>query len=105
MDSSNYLRWKEDPDAYESTLSELSEVQREMVLRGLMTECYELRKSEYPTAGDLGDALYHQSLGDSTLMTSYNQKVSAVKQKYPKPPSAESYAWELLERGSKEDGF
>ena len=65
-----------------------------MILRGLIEECYTLRKSEYPSAGDLGDAIYHQSQGDDTKMTAYNAKVKAVKDKYPLPPVPSSYGWE-----------
>ena len=35
-----------------------------------------------------------RSEGDNTKMTAYNAKVKAVKDKYPKPPSPSSYAWE-----------
>ena len=96
--TSNYLAWKDDQSGYEAALNPdqgvSDDTAKEMILRGLIEECYTLRKSEYPSAGDLGDALYHQSLGDDSKMTAYNAKVKAVKDKYPKPPIPPAYAWE-----------
>ena len=97
--TANYLAWKDDQTGYEAALSpdqgdSSDNTAKEMILRGLIEECYTLRKSEYPSAGDLGDAIYHQSQGDDTKMTAYNTKVKAVKDKYPLPPVPSSYGWE-----------
>jgi hypothetical protein len=45
----------------------------------------ELRRFEYPSAAELGDALYWQSKGDRSHMDAYVAAVEAVKAKYPKP--------------------
>jgi hypothetical protein len=42
------------------------------------------RQPEYPPLGDLADAIYWQSEGDSTKMQAYLTKVAAVKASYPK---------------------
>ena len=42
------------------------------------------RQQEYPPLADLADALYWQSQGDDTKMTTYIAACDAVKQKYPK---------------------
>jgi hypothetical protein len=47
-------------------------------------ETLELRKAAYPPLGDLADALYWQSKGDSSKMTEYLANCEAVKLKYPK---------------------
>lgn len=44
-----------------------------------------LRKREYPSAAELGDALYWQAKGDNSKMDAYLAKCEAVKLKYPKP--------------------
>jgi len=55
-------------------------------MRIVHTERYdELRRREYPSAAELGDALYWQSKGDNTKMDAYLAKCEAVKKKYPKP--------------------
>jgi hypothetical protein len=42
------------------------------------------RKPEYPPMTDYLDAVYWQSQGDATKMTTYLAAVEAVKQRYPK---------------------
>ena len=45
----------------------------------------ELRRFAYPSAADLGDALYWQSKGDNSKMEAYLAACADVKAKYPKP--------------------
>jgi hypothetical protein len=47
-------------------------------------EYQRLRQKEYPPMSDYLDAVYWQSQGDDTKMTSYLAAVEAVKSKYPK---------------------
>ena len=42
------------------------------------------RLAEYPPIADFIDAYYWEKLGDSSLMEQYIEKVTAVKDKYPK---------------------
>lgn len=44
----------------------------------------ELRKAAYPSAADLGDALYWQSKGDNSKMEAYLAACERVKAQYPK---------------------
>ena len=44
-----------------------------------------LRQREYPSAAELGDALYWQAKGDDSKMQAYLARCEAVKLKYPKP--------------------
>jgi len=44
----------------------------------------EMRRMEYPTAAELGDALYWQAKGDNSKMEAYLAACEAVKLKYPK---------------------
>ena len=48
-------------------------------------EYQRLRAPEYPSAGELADAIYWQSQGDNSKMEAYLAAVEAVKIKYPKP--------------------
>lgn len=43
------------------------------------------RKAEYPDLGEFADAFYWLRNGDDSLMIAYEEKVAAVKDKYPKP--------------------
>lgn len=45
------------------------------------------RAQEYPNLTELADAVYWQANGDNTKMQDYLTKVSAIKDKYPKPES------------------
>ena len=45
----------------------------------------EMRRFEYPSAADLGDALYWQSTGDHSRMAAYLAAVEDVKARFPKP--------------------
>lgn len=47
------------------------------------------RELEYPTPGELADALYWQAKGDNTKMEAYVAKCDAVKSKIPKPVNNE----------------
>ena len=49
------------------------------------TEYQRQRAPEYPSMGDLADALYWNSTGDSTKLDEYYAACAAVKAKYPKP--------------------
>jgi hypothetical protein len=49
------------------------------------TEYQRLRVEEYPSAGELADAVYWQAMGDSSKMEAYIAACEAVKKKYPKP--------------------
>jgi hypothetical protein len=42
------------------------------------------RRAEYPTLGELADAVYWQQKGDNSKMDAYLAAVEAVKLKYPK---------------------
>ena len=48
------------------------------------TEYQRLRAPEYPPMSDYLDAVYWQSQGDDSKMTTYLAAVAAVKSKYPK---------------------
>ena len=50
----------------------------------VLTEYQRQRKMEYPNLEELADAIYWQSNGDSSKMTEYLEKVSLIKEKYPK---------------------
>lgn len=45
----------------------------------------EQRAAAYPPLSELADALYWQTMGDSTKMEAYIAKVEEVKQRFPKP--------------------
>lgn len=45
----------------------------------------EQRRFAYPSAADLGDAMYWQSKGDNTRMAAYLAACERVKARYPKP--------------------
>ena len=45
----------------------------------------EQRAAEYPSLGELADAIYWQNRGNPAPMQTYLAKVDAVKAKYPKP--------------------
>jgi hypothetical protein len=47
-------------------------------------EYQRLRAPEYPDLADFADAYYWSQNGDDTKMTEYLQKISDVKDKYPK---------------------
>lgn len=46
------------------------------------------RKDEYPPLSEFADAFYWHLQGDDTKMSEYQEKVAAVKEKYPKPGAA-----------------
>jgi hypothetical protein len=45
----------------------------------------EMRRFAYPTAAELGDALFWQSKCDNSKMEAYLASCEAVKLRYPKP--------------------
>lgn len=47
------------------------------------------RRYAYPPIEDLADALYWYNTGDKSKMTTYMQRVAAVKAKFPKPPGSD----------------
>ena len=47
-------------------------------------EYQRLRAPEYPDLADFADAYYWMRIGDETKMAEYLQKISSVKDKYPK---------------------
>lgn len=50
-------------------------------------EYQRLRALEYPSLADFADAMYWLRHGDESKMERYDEMVSAVKEKYPKPES------------------
>ena len=44
-----------------------------------------LRRSEYPSIADQLDALYKARNGDTSELEAMDKKVTAIKEKYPKP--------------------
>lgn len=85
------------PDVYDrivwdesntESLPSLSELEIEQERLGVIfdnTEYQRTRRPEYPPITELADALYWKENGDDTKLTEYLQKVTAVKEKYPKP--------------------
>jgi hypothetical protein len=47
-----------------------------------------LRRAQYPPLSDLADALYWQAQGDESKMAAYLAAVQAVKDRFPKAPTA-----------------
>ena len=48
-----------------------------------------MRRKEYPAKDDYLDAIYHKEVnGDDSYLTAYFEKITAVKNKYPKPEQA-----------------
>lgn len=45
---------------------------------------YDKRSNEYPPLSELADALYWNSVGNSSHLEAYFQKCEEVKEKYPK---------------------
>lgn len=54
-------------------------------LKGREDSYADLRRRSYPSASELGDALFWQSKGDNSRMEAYLAACEAVKLRYPKP--------------------
>lgn len=46
------------------------------------------RRAEYPPLADFADAMYWAAQGDPSMLEAYNEKVAAVKTRYPKPSNS-----------------
>lgn len=78
------LVWQSAPKDCPTEHELLVEVER-LDAEFIATQYRTKRKKEYPPLTDLADALYWQSMGDSTKLDEYNAKIAEIKALYPKP--------------------
>lgn len=71
-------------DISKPTSDEISVEIEKIKAQELAEEYKEKRKSEYPPIEDFIDAMYWDNMGDPAPLEAYMEKVTYVKNKYPK---------------------
>ena len=76
------IQWLDDTP--QPTTEEINAEIENIKARETSEEYRAKRRVEYPDLADFADAYYWEKMGNSSLMDAYLEKVSSVKNKFPK---------------------